>query len=172
MIPLFDLKKSKKFPYITVILITINIVLFFLFKGDFEGIFFEGIFLHINIWHLLFNMWFLWIFGDNVEGRIGHLKFFFFYFLCGIIPLLFLREMTSVPAVGASSAIAGVMGAYLFLFPKNKLKVFPNFVFPSFLYIILWALIQVLFFSLDGGMSSFGHIAGFVTGFILILFFK
>jgi len=165
MIPLFDLKKSKKIPCITIALILTNIIFFFV-KQDFS------LFSHVNLWHLLSNMWFLWIFGDNVEAKIGPLKFLFLYFISGIVTLIFIKEMTSVPAVGASSAIAGVMGAYLILFPKNKLKVFPNFTCPSFVYIILWILLQALFFYFEGGFSFLGHMVGFISGILIVLFFK
>ncbi|MDD4661941.1 MAG: rhomboid family intramembrane serine protease [Candidatus Pacebacteria bacterium] len=188
MIPLFDVRKSKKTPYITISLIIINVVLFSVFKdslislygfipGEFS--FFHiltAMFLHTSIFHLLFNMWFLWIFGDNVEGKIGHLKFLFFYLFSGIMAALIYSlfgENLSIPVVGASGAISGVLGAYLILFPKNKLRVFPNFTFPSFLYIILWFLLQLLFVYLgEGGIAYIGHISGFITGLILILFLK
>lgn len=188
MIPLFDVRKSKKTPYITIALIVINIVLFSVFKdtlidlygfvpGKFSLIhIFTAMFLHTSIFHLLFNMWFLWIFGDNVEGRIGHLKFLVFYLLSGLVASLIyflFGENLNMSIVGASGAISGILGAYLFLFPKNKLRVFPNFTFPSFLYIILWFLLQLFFVYSGGeGVAYLGHIAGFITGFILIMFFK
>lgn len=186
MIPLFDTKRSKKIPYITIFLILLNIVVFFIFKeneayrfvpGQFNFIhLLTSMFLHANVWHLLVNIWFLWIFGDNVEGKIGHLKFLFFYFLCGIfsaIIYLFLGTNLNVSLMGASGAISGILGGYLILFPKNRLRVFPNFNFYSFVYILLWFLIQLLLVYFGSGEVAYsGHVAGFITGIILVLFFK
>ena len=133
-------------------------------------------FLHVSVWHLLINMWFLWVFGDNVESKIGHIKFLFFYILCGVFSTLiyFLAgENLNVPLVGASGAVSGILGAYIVLFPKNKLKVFPDFTLSSFWYILFWFLIQVIFMNLGGGdVAYLGHIGGFISGAILIFFFK
>jgi len=191
MIPLFDNKRSKKIPYITILLILLNVVIFFVFKesqtdiiklygfipGEFN--FFHiliSMFLHANIWHLLFNIWFLWIFGDNVENRIGHLKFLLFYFLCGISSAIIysiLGNNLTIPLIGASGAISGILGGYLILFPKNKLRVFPNFNFYSFVYILLWFLIQLLLVYFGNGEVGYlGHVGGFIIGIILVLFLK
>ncbi len=191
MIPLFDKKISEKTPYVTILLISVNILLFFLFKENLtDAIFLYGfvpgqfnfihiltaMFLHVSFWHLIVNMWFLWIFGDNVEARIGHIKFLFFYILCGILSTLiyFLAgQNLNIPLVGASGAVSGILGSYVVLFPKNKLRVFPNFTFSSFAYIFLWFCIQLIFMYLGGGNVAYlGHIGGFVSGIILILFFK
>ena len=192
MIPLFDKKTSKKIPYTTILLILFNILFFFLFKDNLNEIIYSygfipgnfnlvhiltSMFLHVNIFHLIFNIWFLWVFGDNVEGRIGHSKFLFFYLLCGalstLIYFLFAGENLNVPLVGASGAISGILGSYLILFPKNKLRVFPNFVFSSFWYILLWFCIQLFFMYLGGGNTAYlGHVGGFISGLILIFFFK
>lgn len=191
MIPLFDKKISGKNPYVTMLLILVNVLLFFIFKdnlndiihlygfvpGDFNFIhMLTAMFLHVNIWHLLINMWFLWIFGDNAEGKIGHIKFLLFYILCGIFSTLiyFLSgENLNIPLVGASGAISGILGSYVILFPKNKLKIFPNFTFSSFIYIFFWFCIQLLFMCLGGGDTAYlGHIGGFASGVILIFFFK
>lgn len=191
MIPLFDKKISEKTPLITILLVSINILLFFLFKDNLSDIIYSygfvpgefnffhiltAMFLHVNILHLLFNMWFLWIFGDNVEGRIGHIKFLFFYILCGISSTLiyFLAgQNLNIPLVGASGAISGILGSYIILFPKNKLKVFPDFTFSSFWYIIFWFLIQIVFMYFGGeNVAYLGHIGGFISGLVIILFFK
>jgi len=188
MIPLFDKKSSKKIPYITILLVSINIVLFLVFKnnlipfyafipGDFSIVtLFTHMFLHANIFHLLINVWFLWVFGDAIENRIGHLKFLLFYFLCGVCSALIyflIGDNLNVPLIGASGAISGILGSYLILFPKNKLKVFPNFTFSSFVYIFLWFSLQLLFIYFGSGSVSYlGHVGGFLSGFILILFFK
>lgn len=191
MIPLFDKKISKKTPYITILLVSVNILLFFLFKenlgniilsygfipGEFNFIhILTAMFLHVNFWHLIVNMWFLWVFGDNVEAKIGHVKFLFFYISCGICSTLiyFLAgQNLNIPLVGASGAISGILGSYVILFPKNKLKVFPNIVFSSLLYILLWFCIQLFFMYLGGGNIAYlGHIGGFISGIILIFFLK
>ncbi len=191
MIPLFDKKISRKTPFVTIFLIAINILLFFLFKNDLNEIIYlygfvpgefnlfhilTAMFLHVSVWHLLINMWFLWVFGDNVESKVGHIKFLFFYILCGIFSTLiyFLAgENLNVPLVGASGAVSGILGAYIVLFPKNKLKVFPDFTLSSFWYILFWFLIQVIFMNLGGGdVAYLGHIGGFISGAILIFFFK
>lgn len=191
MIPLFDKKISKKTPYITILLVSVNILLFFLFKenlgniilsygfipGEFNFIhILTAMFLHVNFWHLIVNMWFLWVFGDNVEAKIGHVKFLFFYILCGICSTLiyFLAgQNLNIPLVGASGAISGILGSYIILFPKNKLKVFPNIVFSSFAYILLWFCVQLFFMYLgEGNVAYLGHIGGFLSGIILIFFLK
>ncbi|HOI59767.1 MAG TPA: rhomboid family intramembrane serine protease [Candidatus Pacearchaeota archaeon] len=191
MIPLFDKKISKKTPYVTILLVSVNILLFFLFKENLTDIIFlygfipgefnfihilTAMFLHVNFWHLIVNMWFLWVFGDNVEARIGHIKFLFFYILCGIFSTLiyFLAgQNLNIPLVGASGAISGILGSYIILFPKNKLRVFPNITFSSFAYILLWFCIQLFFMYLGGGNVAYlGHIGGFISGIILILFLK
>ncbi|MDD4358493.1 MAG: rhomboid family intramembrane serine protease [Candidatus Pacebacteria bacterium] len=192
MIPLFDKKQFTKIPYTTVLLILFNIVFFFSFKDNLNEIIYSygfipgdfnfthiltSMFLHVNFAHLMVNMWFLWIFGDNVEKKIGHTKFLFFYLLCGILSTLiyffFAGENLNVPLVGASGAISGVLGSYIILFPKNKLRVFPNFVFCSFWYIFTWFCIQLLFMYLGGGNVAYlGHVGGFISGLLLIFFFK
>lgn len=192
MIPLFDNKKSKKIPYITILLILINVLIFFgvshslnktiYLYGFIPGAFnfihiFTSMFLHVSAFHLIFNMWFLWVFGDSVENKIGHIKFLFFYLLCGIFSTLiyffFVGENLNIPLVGASGAISGVLGAYFVLFPRNKLRVFPNFNFYSFIYIFLWFFAQLLFMYLGGGdIAYLGHVGGFIAGILFIFFFK
>jgi membrane associated rhomboid family serine protease len=145
-------------------------------------------FLHGDIFHLLFNMWFLWIFGRNVECSLGDARFIGFYVGCGIFAGLVqaLTEPGSiVPVVGASGAIAGVMGAYLAIFPFNKIKlVFGNFVMivagcgvievPAFAVIGSWFILQFLAgmatmnVDLVGGTAIWCHIGGFIAGFCSI----
>jgi membrane associated rhomboid family serine protease len=143
---------------------------------------FTSMFLHGSIFHLIGNMWFLWLFGDNVEDRMGKATFPIFYFLSGlvgnILHVLFFSDST-VPAIGASGAIAGVMGAYIYLFPKATIAsitgyflYFFTFHISAVIYLGLWFLLQ-----LAGGLTALGttniafwaHIGGFASGFGLVL---
>jgi len=141
---------------------------------------FTAMFLHGGWGHILGNMWFLWIFGDNVEDRLGKLLFPIFYIfsgLCaGIIHVILLRD-SSMPAVGASGAIAGVMGAYIYMFPRATVASLMSFGYfirvvhvPAPIYLGLWFVLQ-LFGGLVGGEASnvafWAHVGGFVAGFIL-----
>lgn len=141
-------------------------------------------FLHGDWMHLVLNMWTLWIFGDNVEDVMGPVRFALFYTVCGLCALL-AHVVTSpdstVPVVGASGAIAGVMGAYFFLYPQARvltlilIVVIPFFVeIPAVFYLVLWFLTQVLSgLSSDGaGVAWWAHIGGFVAGMLLLRFFR
>jgi membrane associated rhomboid family serine protease len=145
-----------------------------------------AMFLHGSIMHLVGNMWFLWIYGDNVEDVLGKVKFLFFYLTCGIAGSLLqiLADPSStIPNIGASGAIAGVMGAYLLKFPHARiLTLIPLFVvfftqeLPAFLILIYWFVLQ--FFSGvgslaesstgAGGIAFFAHVGGFLMGMLLI----
>ena len=195
MLPLYDENKRKGFPFITIILVVFNIYFFFVsfsnpdfyfdnyafsFKNLFDGnlfTIFSSMFLHGNIIHLLGNMLFLWVFGRNIEIKIGSLKFLLFYFLCGIFSVLTyaLIEDKTMSLVGASGAISGVLGAYLILFPRNKIKtIVPIVVFlttasiPAFVFIIIWFLIQLLSIGSADMIAYSSHIGGFIAGAILI----
>jgi len=149
---------------------------------------FTAMFMHGGWLHLLSNMLYLWIFGDNVEDVLGHLKYLFFYIMCGIVATLshgFLNIDSRVPTIGASGAIAGVLGAYMFLFPKVRIKtililfVFIKIVYiPTIIILGYWILIQILsgFAEYDsktgGGIAWFAHIGGFVAGLVLIVMMK
>lgn len=143
--------------------------------------FISYMFLHGGFWHILGNMWFLYIFGDNIEDYLGSLRFFGFYILCGILAALFhilLNPVSRIPTIGASGAIAGVMGAYFLLYPHAKiLTLIPIIIIPFFFeipaYIFLgfWFVIQ--FFSAAGngagtGIAWWAHVGGFVSGMIMI----
>lgn len=150
----------------------------------------SSLFLHGGWLHLLGNMWYLWIFGDNVEAKIGHFRFLIFYLLCGLIGNLahiFINSSSNTPLLGASGCIAGVLGAYLLLFPGAKiLTLLPVLVFwtvieiPAFFFLAIWLLIQFLngFFVLAGYRESAGnvawwaHIGGFAGGFLLVPLFR
>jgi membrane associated rhomboid family serine protease len=150
---------------------------------------FTCMFLHGGWLHIIGNMWYLWIFGDNVEDRVGHAKFFIFYILCGFLSGLthaLMNQNSGVPTVGASGAIAGVMGAYIILYPRAKIwTLIPIFFFvqfyeiPAFIFRGFWVLMQLLIgaFSgnmgpLSGGVAWWAHIGGFAAGAILIFVFR
>ncbi|HEY2569629.1 MAG TPA: rhomboid family intramembrane serine protease [Candidatus Udaeobacter sp.] len=145
-------------------------------------------FLHGGWLHIIVNMWTLWIFGDNVEDRMGPLRFAIFYLTCGVlagITQVLANPDSTVPSVGASGAIAGVLGAYVLLFPTARLIVmFPIFFFPLFfdvpalLYLVLWFLIQLFSGAAAlagpqevGGIAFWAHIGGFVSGMLLCRLF-
>jgi membrane associated rhomboid family serine protease len=143
-----------------------------------------SIFLHGSLMHLLGNMLYLWIFGNNIEDYLGHIKFLLFYFACGILATVthtLVNIGSSVPVVGASGAISGILGAYLLLYPRAKiLVVIPIIIFlkfiriPAFFVIGFWIVIQILngFTSLGigetQGIAWFAHIGGFIAGIVLI----
>lgn len=146
--------------------------------------FLTSMFLHGGWLHIIANMWALWIFGDNVEDRMGPVRFTIFYILCGLAAGLvhwFTNPNSTVPTVGASGAIAGVMGAYLLLFPRARIVVLlPIFIIPWFfelpavLYLGFWALTQFFSGTLAlaspsnvGGVAWWAHVGGFVTGMLL-----
>ncbi len=225
MIPLRDINPRHSFPFITVGLIVIN-VLVFLFQlslGPRAGeqlVFLFGmiparlqvalgggdvpitaaalplltsIFLHGGFLHVLGNMWFLWVFGDNVEDRMGHFRFLTFYLLTGIgaglIHTLFNWDST-IPAVGASGAISGVMGAYIALFPHSRVvTLVPLLIFffvariPAIVMIGYWFLLQFLSGVASigvsattardvGGVAWWAHIGGFLLGLLLVRMFR
>ncbi len=140
-------------------------------------------FLHSGFWHFVGNMWFLYIFGDNIESRIGTLKFLGFYLICGILSgffHFFLNPSSSIPTIGASGAVAGVMGAYFLLFPRSKIftlvpvLIFPLFFeIPAFIFLGFWFFMQ--FINAAGSEASTGvawwaHVGGFLTGMTLARF--
>jgi membrane associated rhomboid family serine protease len=148
---------------------------------------FTSMFLHGGLMHLIGNMWFLWIFGNNIEEAMGHLRFIAFYLICGVIASwshIASNPGSVLPSIGASGAIGGVMGAYIMLYPHAKVLTFIFlFIFIRLLYlpagIILgyWFLIQLLSGSTTagqegGGVAFWAHIGGFVAGVLLVGLFK
>ena len=217
MIPFRDNIPSRSFPIVTVVVILVNVVVFFqeLLLGRqlaafiqsyglvplrwVDSVFtldpaalpnmvtlFSAMFLHGGWLHLIGNMWYLWIFGDNVEDYLGHLPYLVFYLTCGLLGNLahvLFNWSSTVPSIGASGAIAGVLGAYLLLFPGARvLTLVPLFIFwpiielPAVLLLGFWFLEQFLSgfssFALTpqggGGVAWFAHIGGFLAGMILI----
>jgi membrane associated rhomboid family serine protease len=209
MIPLRDVIPSRTTPYITVTIIILN-VLAWLFElalpADVRTVFLQvygvvpadfhattlitSMFLHGGWMHVLGNMWYLWIFGDNVEDRLGHGRFIVFYLLCGIIAALgqiAIDPASTLPTIGASGAIAGVMGAYFVLYPRSRvLTLIPLIIFweiielPAIVLLGFWFVIQL--FSAGtiaitastggGGVAFAAHVAGFVVGMIGGLLFR
>lgn len=150
---------------------------------------FTSMFLHGGWLHLIGNMLFLYVFGDNVEDRFGHAKYFLFYFVAGIAAAIaqwIFNVASVVPMIGASGAIGGVLGAYILMFPRAKVvTLLPIFVFfklielPAFMFLGIWFLMQMLSASLTlgiggdaGGVAWWAHIGGFAAGVVLVPFFR
>ncbi|MGE3961683.1 MAG: rhomboid family intramembrane serine protease [Dehalococcoidia bacterium] len=135
-----------------------------------------SMFLHANIVHLLGNMWFLWIFGDNVEDHFGHVFYPFVYFVAGIAGtagFVLLRPDEVTPLIGASGAVAGVLGAYLVLYPLRPVLAFAGFFLlpvPALLFIGLWVVGQ--FLVTDPGVAWEAHVFGFAAGAVLTLLLR
>ena len=217
MIPLKDKNPTRLVPFVNITIIVINVVVFAfevsqgdalesfvrrfaVIPGDivgalggyginiipFRGLF-TSMFLHAGWLHLGGNMLYLWVFGDNIEDKLGHLRYIFFYMICGLISsclYIYVDPHSTVPTIGASGAISGVLGAYLLLFPKARvLTVIPIFIFlqfielPALIVLGFWFVLQIF-----SGLASLGyqtaeagaiawwaHIGGFVAGLVLIL---
>ena len=209
MIPLRDVIPSRTTPGVTITLIVLNVFVYlfglmlpersrdaFIVAFGLIPAYFSlfnvltSMFVHGGFAHLAGNMLFLWIFGDNVEDRLGHLRFVFFYVACGIAAALaqtLLQPNSLIPMVGASGAIAGVMGAYLVLYPHSRVLMlfpFPVFLFelPAVVFLAIWFVVQFLnginqlpVFERDaisGGVAFWAHVMGFVSGLILVVFLK
>ncbi|MFW5992385.1 MAG: rhomboid family intramembrane serine protease [Halanaerobiaceae bacterium] len=205
MLPLGDNVPRQKAPVMTWILLLLNVFIFIyqlcLPRREIQYIFYQfgliprmlstaplgnslnlltSMFVHGSLVHLLGNMWILWLFGDNVEDRMGHIPFFFFYLLSGVVAAIFhvvYNPASAVPTIGASGAIAGVMAAYLFLFPLARVRtlfiiiIFPYFIdIPSFVYIGIWFLTQLYYGAISMGATAYhgvawwAHIGGFLFG--------
>jgi len=197
-------------PYVTYGLIVINVIVF-LFQFNMgikdpeaEYIFiytfglipsefsiltiFTSMFLHGGIAHILGNMWFLWIFGDNVESTLGHKRYALFYILCGVVAALcqvLMNPESQIPMVGASGAIAGVLGLYMIRFPKARVHVFIFIIIffttirvPASFVLGFWFFNQLtngmgsLGLDTTGGVAWFAHVGGFITGIMLHQAFK
>ncbi len=154
------------------------------------GPMFTSMFLHGGWLHLISNMWVLWIFGDNVEDRLGPLRYLLFYLFCGMVAAYtqyLFSPLSRIPMVGASGAIAGVMGAYLMLFPRARVvALVPVFCFlqvvtvPAVFFLGFWFLLQFFngAFSLSsahfmqGGVAWWAHVGGFLAGAVLVPFLR
>jgi membrane associated rhomboid family serine protease len=207
MFPIGDDDSTRRtFPIVTYVLIALNILFFFVELGggdafiekwafvpsrflanpvsDFLTIF-TSMFMHAGWVHLGGNMLYMWIFGDNVEDRFGHIKFTIFYLLCGLAATFAQMAFSmgsNIPNLGASGAIAGVLGAYILLFPQGKIRVLQGqqVIQVSALIVIgLWIVLQ--FFSSvasitsaadTGGVAYMAHVGGFIAGFVLTFLFR
>jgi len=208
MIPLRDVIPSRTTPYITITIIVLN-ALAWLFElslphDDLNQFISEfgvvpayltfptlitSMFLHGGWLHVIGNMWSLWIFGDNVEDRVGHGRFIVFYLLCGIVAALgqvMADPSSTLPTIGASGAIAGVMGAYIVLYPHSRVLTLIPWIFiqvvelPAVAVLGFWFLTQLLnagavavtSASHGGGVAFAAHVAGFVAGAGGVLVFR
>jgi membrane associated rhomboid family serine protease len=151
--------------------------------------FFTSMFLHGGFLHLIGNMWYLWIFGDNIEDRLGHFTYFVFYLLCGLgagVVHTFLNYNVTIPSIGASGAIAGVLGAYFLSYPFARvLTLVPIFIFiqvieiPALIVLGFWFVLQFLSGTSQmasatantGGVAWWAHVGGFVVGMLLVNLF-
>jgi membrane associated rhomboid family serine protease len=204
MIPISDDDSTRRLtPVVTYVLIALNALVFFLELNsgdafierwafvpsrflanpvaDFPTLF-TSMFMHAGWVHLLGNMLYLWIFGDNVEDRLGHATYAIFYLLCGLgatFAQLAVSTGSNIPNLGASGAIAGVLGAYILMFPRGRVNVLMGraiVAMPALVVLGLWILLQI-FSSVGaftastqtegGGVAYMAHIGGFVTGMIL-----
>ena len=217
MIPLKDRNPTQLIPFVNIAIIAVNVAVFayefslgvrlggfiqrfavipseimgVLLHPEFSLSPLEGLltsmFLHAGWLHLGGNMLYLWVFGDNIEDKLGHMRYLFFYLICGLISsglYIYVDPHSTIPTIGASGAISGVLGAYTLLFPKARvLTVIPIFIFlqfielPALVVLGFWFILQ--FFSglaslgyqaaEAGGVAWWAHIGGFVAGLLLIL---
>ena len=214
MFPLRDTARARSVPLVNWLLIAVNVVVF-LFESSlgprqlaavtatlglvprrlwaypnlpqFMTIL-TSMFMHGGWWHLISNLWVLFIFGDNVEDRMGHFRYLVFYLLCGVVAALahaFVSAGSRVPTIGASGAISGVMGAYVVLFPNARILTFvPLWILPTLMevralvFIGFWFISQLFngLFSLAGaagvrtygGVAWWAHLGGFVAGVLVV----
>jgi len=142
-------------------------------------------FLHGSLWHIISNMYFLFIFGDNVEDKLGHVKFLLFYILFGLgagMGQMIFNLGSAVPMIGASGAVAGVMGAYLIFFPKAKIKtlifiiIFISIIdIPAVVFLLIWFLLQFyngVSVSGTAGVAWWAHVGGFVVGVLIAISYR
>ncbi|MBI2049506.1 rhomboid family intramembrane serine protease [Candidatus Roizmanbacteria bacterium] len=212
MFPISDSIPARRFPFLNLAIIIGTIYVFFqqiiapnpdsfILKyalipsqinfNDFSTLtpFVSAIFLHGGFLHIISNMWFLWVFGDNIEGHLGLVLFFILYFLSGIIgnALQYVLMPTSqVPMLGASGAVAGVLGAYFVLFPHSTIKtlvpisiILTTVNIPAGFMLGYWFVLQIIsgaatlpFMDGQGGIAFWAHVGGFVTGLIMANAFK
>jgi membrane associated rhomboid family serine protease len=213
MFPLYDTVRSRRFPFINLMLILIN-VLAFLYEIQMdpsalkEFIFewgliparllsdpstawvtiFTSMFLHGGWFHIINNMWVLFIFGDNVEARMGGIRYLIFYLLSGVAAVFlqtYILPSSNVPMIGASGAVAGVLGAYLILFPHSRIAslvpilfIFTIIEIPAVIFLLFWFASQLYsgLFAIQGssgsGIAWWAHVGGFLFGIIMVFFFR
>jgi len=216
MIPLKDDNPTNTFPFATIGIIIINLLVFlfemnsggqldaqlFLFGAvpyritHLEGLpvlitLLTALFFHMDIVHLAGNMLYLWVFGQAIEDKLGHLKFIYFYLICGIVAsmgFIMLIPDSKLPLIGASGAISGVLGAYFLLYPESRIQVLvPLFIFwkkiriQAFWFLLFWIILQLFFgtttFNLSktansGGVGWIAHVIGFIAGALFLTIFS
>ena len=209
MIPLRDVIPSRSTPFVTIAIVVANAAAFayqlslgdrgqaFIFDYGLVPAEFSvptlvtSMFLHGGLMHVGGNMLYLWIFGDNVEDRMGPARFLVFYLLCGTAAALaqtWMVPSSQVPMVGASGAIAGVMGAYFLMYPRSRIvTLIPIFIFiqlvevPAVVFLGIWFLIQFVSgvgtamspeAGITGGVAFWAHVAGFVAGLVAVPVFR
>ena len=213
MFPLYDTVRSHRFPAINLILIVINALAFlyeiqmdpsalkeFIFEWGLIparllsnpsaawSTIFTSMFLHGGWFHIINNMWVLFIFGDNVEARMGGIRYLIFYLLSGVAAVLlqtYVLPSSAVPMIGASGAVAGVLGAYLILFPHSRIAslvpilfIFTIIEIPAVIFLLFWFASQLYsgLFAIQGssgsGIAWWAHIGGFLFGIIMVFFFR
>ncbi|MEM2369728.1 MAG: rhomboid family intramembrane serine protease [Candidatus Bathyarchaeia archaeon] len=223
MLPIGDENKPSKTPYVNYALTVANIIIFFFFliqgwralnraiilygvipayilSGERLQTLFTSMFIHADILHLLGNMVYLWVFGDNIEDTFGHIKYLVFYLLGGLFaslvhicstllslfvkPIPYVVSELSTPAVGASGAISAVLGAYMLIYPNARIRTLVFYLFivtvvsvPAYYYLGFWFIYQLLMgiISLTGlssGVAFWAHIGGFIFGIITAKAFK
>lgn len=214
MLPLYDDQHSRRFPLVTILIILANVAVFAgwqlrvgiphsieiggMVPGDFLRSPSPGsclhmvsaMFMHAGWVHLIGNMWFLWIFGNTTEDAMDNGRFFIFYFICGLaadFSHIYFSPNSTVPMIGASGAVSGVLGAYLMLHPKASITTLvPLGIFirimelPAWFFLLVWIGLQILSQFVEagarphsgGGIAYLAHIGGFAAGALLIFFFK
>ena len=199
MFPLHDINRAHRRPYMLYLLVLLNLAGFFYtfaltdpaavigaygfvparFAADLLGewiTLFSSMFLHGSLLHILSNMWFLWVFGDNIEDRLGHGRFLLFYLLGGVAAALIQGLVggfsSNVPMIGASGAVSALLGAYIVLYPRALILSLVGWIpvpVPAFIYLGYWLLIQFVGdFMGEEGIAFWAHIGGFVAGVVLI----
>ncbi|MBI5026729.1 MAG: rhomboid family intramembrane serine protease [Nitrospirae bacterium] len=215
MIPFKDDNPTTHFPFITISFILLNTIIFlfqFTYPGDSTTLAFSygaipaailtmesvqpihpaitvftSMFMHGGLFHIAGNMLYLWIFGNNIEDKLGRMRFIIFYLLCGIIAAYshaIIEPSSNVPMIGASGAVSGILGAYVLLFPKARVHtlIFLGFFIqvvriPALIVIGFWAIIQFVNGIIStatipqGGVAWFAHIGGFLIGILTIKLF-
>jgi membrane associated rhomboid family serine protease len=202
ILPLSDDQERSTFPFLVVTIIAVNIIIFalqsffipsdsiqkfycqfgFVSSSAFTSIhggysIFTSMFIHGSLIHLIGNMLFLWIFADNIEDKFGHIKFVFIYLACGLAATFLyyaIHPHSTIPRIGASGAIAGMMGAYIVLYPAAKIKtmVYGYIVdIPAYAYLGGWFVLQLVSAYIErnrigGGVGWFAHIGGFIAGLL------
>lgn len=208
MFPLYDENPSKTRPYVTWSLIALNVAVFiwqlsegmsaalfytygetpaYVLRGEGLYTLFTSMFLHGGLAHIFGNMLYLFIFGDNVEDAFGHGKYIVLYLFFGVTGGLvhsyytFMFDVGGVytPAIGASGAISGVLGAYILIFPRARIvSIVPSFFFirlarvPAVVFIGFWFILQLLYSGSPAGVAYWAHIGGFIAGFMAAVLYK